>query len=417
MRLQPIALPSGPALLHVVGSLAAVLDGSGPPLLPYAAGSPPPVLPPVTDADLPEDLALVVSTSGSTGIPKRTMLTANNLLASASAAHDVLSGPGSWLLALPAHHIAGLQVIVRAVLGSAGEPSLMDLTDGFTVEGFVAAAHAMPDTPDPTYVSLVPTQVARLMGDPAGIETLAAFDAVLCGAAAIPAAVRARAHDLGIHLVTTFGMTETSGGCVYDGMPLPVSEVHIDNDRHVVLGGATVAAGYLGDPGMTADHFTDDSDGVRWFRAEDLGYLDDDGRLHVTGRADEIINTGGVKVAPGPVEDALVRYLPGVRDAVVVGVPDPTWGQIVAAAVTLVPAVGRAGLGGPSSEAGRADSSGVGSGAHSPQVPTVADARAALRGIVPDAALPRLLRVVDAFPAKGPGKPDRAAISASFAQS
>jgi O-succinylbenzoic acid--CoA ligase len=174
-----------------------------------------------------------------------------------------------------------------------------------------------------------------------------------------------------------------------------VSEVHIDNDRHVVLGGATVAAGYLGDPAMTADHFTDDADGVRWFRAEDLGFLDDDGRLHVTGRADEIINTGGTKVAPGPVEDALVRYVPGVRDAVVVGVPDPVWGQVVAAAVTLLPSRRAAG----------------------PAIPTVADARAALRGIVPDAALPRLLRVVEAFPTKGPGKPDRAAISASFEQS
>ena len=222
MRLQPIPLPSGPALLDAVGSLAAVLDGSGPPLLPYAAGSPPPVLPPVTDADLPDDLAIVVSTSGSTGIPKRTMLTANNLLASASAAHDVLSGPGSWLLALPAHHVAGLQVIMRAALGSAGEPTVMDLVGGFTAEGFVAAAHGMPDTPDPTYVSLVPTQVARLLADPAGVETLAAFDAVLCGAAAIPASVRTRAHDLGIRLVTTFGMTETTGGCVYNGMPPPV---------------------------------------------------------------------------------------------------------------------------------------------------------------------------------------------------
>lgn len=171
--------------------------------------------------------------------------------------------------------------------------AVTNLFDGFTVEGFVAAAHAMPDTPDPTYVSLVPTQVARLMGDPAGIETLAAFDAVLCGAAADPgrgARPRPRpGHPPGDDLRDD----RDPGGCVYDGMPLPVSEVHIDNDRHVVLGGATVAAGYLGDPGMTADHFTDDSDGVRWFRAEDLGYLDDDGRLHVTGRADEIINTGG----------------------------------------------------------------------------------------------------------------------------
>jgi len=395
MRLQPFPLATGPALMAAVGNIAAALDGWGPALLPYAASSPAPVLASFDEAQLPEGLALVVSTSGSTGIPKRTMLTADNLLASAGATHDVLSGPGSWLLALPSFHIAGLQVIVRSILGSAGEPAVMDLTGGFTVDGFVSAARAMPDTPDPTYVSLVPTQVARLLADPSGVETLAAFDAVLCGAAAIPAAVRTQARDCGVRLVTTFGMTETAGGCVYDGLPLPVSEVHIDNDRHVVLGGATVAAGYLGDPAMTADHFTDDADGVRWFRAEDLGFLDDDGRLHVTGRADEIINTGGTKVAPGPVEDALVRYVPGVRDAVVVGVPDPVWGQVVAAAVTLLPSRRAAG----------------------PAIPTVADARAALRGIVPDAALPRLLRVVEAFPTKGPGNPDRAAISASFEQS
>ncbi len=401
MRLQPIPLPTGPALLAAVGPLAAALDGSGPPLLPYAASSPPPVLPPSADAGLPDGLALVVSTSGSTGIPKRTMLTVDNLLASAGAAHDVLAGPGAWLLALPAHHIAGLQVIIRAALGSAGEPAVMDLTGGFTVDGFVRAARAMPDTPDPTYVSLVPTQVARLLADPQGAETLAGFDAVLCGAAAIPAGVRTWARDVGVNLVTTFGMTETAGGCVYDGLPLPVSEVHIDNDRHVVLGGATVAAGYLGDPALTADHFSADADGVRWFRAEDLGFLADDGRLHITGRADEIINTGGVKIAPGPVEDALVRYLPGVRDAVVVGVPDPTWGQVVAAAVTMLPP-------------GRFAGDGTPPGLTVPPRLTVQDARSALRGIVPDAALPRMLRVVDAFPTKGPGKPDRAAISASF---
>jgi len=388
MRVNTLPLQPGPAVLAAVPALMAALDGSGPPLAPYAAGSTPPSLPAIDAAELPDGLALIASTSGSTGVPKRVLLTADNLLSSAGAAHEVLGGPGDWLLAVPPHHIAGLAVIIRAALAS-GEPTVMDSSGGFTPASFAAAAASMPGTGDPTYVSLVPTQVTRLLADPLGRETLAAFDAVLCGGAMAPAGMRETAAEHGIRLITTFGTTETSGGCVYDGMPLPVSHVHIDNDRHVTLGGATIAHGYLTPTGVSEDGFYTDADGVRWFRTEDLGAFDDVGRLLVTARADELINSGGVKVAPGPVEDALMRFLPGVRDAVVVGVPDPEWGEVVAAAVTVLP---------------RTD-----------PPPTLADARALLRGVVPDAALPRLLQVVERLPLKGPGKPDRLTIAAWFA--
>ena len=385
----PLGLPTGPRVLDALGPLAAALTGSGPPLVPYAAHDLPPTLPPTDGTQLPEDLALVVGTSGSSGDPKRVLLTSANLRASAGAAHEVLSGPGSWLLAIPAHHIGGLQVLVRAVLGT-GEPTVLDLAGGFTPEAFVTAARSMPATSGPAYVSLVPTQLTRLLEDPSAVQVLGGFDAVLCGGASTSAAIRARARALGISLVLTYGMSETAGGCVYDGMPLPGAEIHIDNDRHVVLGGSTVGHGYLGLPGLTADRFQTDPDGVRWFRTDDLGRLDRSGRLHITGRADDLINTGGFKVAPGSVEDALVRYLPGVRDAVVVGVPDPEWGHVVAAAVTLLPSAARR--------------------------PTVQDARAALRGILPDHALPRMLRVVEAFPVLGPGKPDRWTLSLGFGE-
>jgi O-succinylbenzoic acid--CoA ligase len=386
-RLRRLAVPAGRGALGVLDPLAAALDGSGPALALEPSGRLVGRAPRPRKGELPEDLALVVTTSGSSGAPKRVMLTAANLLASAGAAYEMIGGPGAWLLALPAHHIGGVQVLVRALLGTE-DLTVLDLTGGFTAVGFVAAATSMPPTADPTYVSLVPTQLARLLEDPAATEVLAGFEAVLVGGAHTSAEVRVRATAAGVRLVRTYGMTETAGGCVYDGQPLGVSEVHIDNDRHVVLGGATVAHGYLGLRQRTLDCFHTDADGVRWFRTEDLGRLDDAGSLHVTGRADDLINTGGIKVAPGPVEDALVRYLPGVRDAVVLGVPDPQWGEVVAAAVTLEPRA-----------------------SHSP---TAADARAALRGVVPDAALPKLLYVIDAIPLLGPGKPDKSRLAAAF---
>jgi O-succinylbenzoic acid--CoA ligase len=380
---RPLAVPAGPAVLDVLPDLEAALTGRSP-VLPYAAADPPPSVPAHDPDELPDGLALAVGTSGSTGRPKRALLTADSLERSAWATHQVLGGSGGWLLAMPAHHIAGLQVLVRS-LASGVAPAVMDLRDGFSAEAF-AAASSMVRTSGAAprrYTALVPTQLARLVADPVGLEALASFDGVLVGGAATPAALVAQARGLGVRLSLTYGMSETAGGCVYDGVPLPVSRVHVDNDRHVVLGGDTVAHGYLGTPALLRDAFAVDPDGVRWFRTDDLGHFDDDGLLVIDGRADDVINTGGLKINPGVVEDAMSRHLDDVLDVVVLGLPDPEWGEAVCAAVTLVDPTGHL---------------------------TTREVRDRLRGILPDAALPRRVLVLAAIPQRGPGKPDRAAI-------
>lgn len=381
---RALAIGVGRHAADAMGPLEAALGGGGP-VAPYAADSPTPHLDP--GGGLPDRLALVVGTSGSTGLAKQALLTVDNLVASATATHEVLGGVGSWLLAMPATHIAGIQVLVRSLVAGT-TPGFLDLEHGFTTAAFVEASTALrSQAPDRCYTALVPTQLTRLLDDPAGVAALAAYDGVLVGGAATTATVLVAAQQAGVRLVRTYGMSETAGGCVYDGAPLPVSQVHIDNDHHVVLGGATVAHGYLGRPELTEDVFSLDADGTRWFRTDDLGQLDEDGLLEITGRADDLINTGGLKVAPGAVEDAIVRYVPGVRDAVVVGSSDPVWGEAVCAALTLQ------------------------RGAPMLALP---DVRASLRGLLPDHALPHRVLVVDTIPLRGPGKPDRRALVAAF---
>ena len=342
---------------------------------------------PPTPPDGPDDLALCVGTSGSTGRVKRAMLTSANLVTSATATHDVLGGAGTWLLAMPAHHVAGLQVLVRSLVAGTS-PGALDLSPGFTTEAFVAATRdLLARAPGRAYTAIVPTQLTRLLGDAPGRAALAAYDGVLVGGAATSGEALRTATGAGIRLVRTYGGSETSGGCVYDGVPLPVSLLHIDNDGHVVLGGATVAHGYLGEPALTADVFSVDADGERWFRTDDLGRLDGQGRLTISGRADDLINTGGLKVTPGAVEDAVARYVAGVRDVVVVGSAHPTWGQAVSVALTLQ-------RGAPA--------------------PTLRDVRSALRGVLPDHALPQRLLLLETIPQRGPGKPDRRALTTAF---
>ena len=177
-------------------------------------------------------------------------------------------------------------------------PVAMDLTDGFTPRAF-AAATARLDPGVRSYTSLVPTQLLRLLDHPGGAEALGRLDAVLVGGAALPPHLRARAAAAGVTVVATYGMSETAGGCVYDGQPLPCTEVALDDTGRIHLGGATVAHGYLGRPDLTQAAFGTDEDGVRWFRTDDVGHTDERARLHVDGRLDDLVNTGGSRSRRG----------------------------------------------------------------------------------------------------------------------
>jgi O-succinylbenzoic acid--CoA ligase len=390
----------------VVRAVRDALDG-GPAYAPQ---------PRLSDVDAPPGTALVLRTSGSTGNPREVALSAAALRASADATHERLGGPGSWLLALPPTHVAGVQVITRSLMaGGALHP---DTLDRFTAAGFAAVADHMPRGRR-AYVSLVPTQLHRLViaaddGEGAGLDALARFDAVLVGGAAAPAPLLARARAAGVRVVTTYGMSETSGGCVYDGVPLAGVRVRLaeadvepgSGTGVVELSGPMLAEGYVGDPDATAGAFRTDPDGTRWFRTSDLGRLDD-GRLTILGRADDVILTGGVNVAPAAVEDAIAEHLAGLGtpgEACVVGVPDAEWGQAVVAVV----ATGTAGRtsaaqgqpAGPVPVLGLADG-----GAE-----LLAGLRSAVGQRLGAPAAPRRVYVTDALPTRGPGKTDRRAV-------
>jgi len=273
------------------------------------------------DAAVDEPEPLVVETSGSTGRPKRVVLSRRAMRASADATHERLGGPGQWLLALPPTYVAGLQVLFRSVRAGA------DLVVHSSSDDIWYSREAM--TAGQTYVSLVPTQLHRSAGNALDLKALAHFDAVLVGGGPLREDERAEAERMGINVVQTYGMSETCGGCVYDGVPLDGAQVRIDDEARVLLGGPTLFDGYQDDPELTASVLSDG-----WFRTDDLGSIDEHGRLTINGRADDVIISGGVKVPAQAVEEML-RQHPSVRDVAVVGVPDPEWGELVVATVVL----------------------------------------------------------------------------------
>jgi O-succinylbenzoic acid--CoA ligase len=377
--LKALPTPSGEAAVDLwCEPLAAALSGSGPALVPVPDGPAGAAVTEMARLDEPlevADVALVVPTSGSTGVPKGALLTAEAVRVSSQEALAALGGPGDWLLAVPVTHIAGLNVLSRAVLGG-GRTVAMDLADGFTAEGFVSATSQFGR--GRRYTSIVPTQLSRLLdAGSAAVEAVASYDAVLLGGAAASPALLQRAADLGVRIVTSYGMSETCGGCVYSGVPLAGALVDLDGGR-IALGGEFVFSGYRLRPDLTAEAL-EVRDGVRWHLTRDAGRWTE-GRLEILGRIDDIITTGAEKVAPLAVEGALAA-LPGIREAVVVGVPDDEWGQAVAAAVT-------------------AD-----------RVFSIQEVRDALRPVLPSYALPRRLVVLDQLPLIGTGKPDRSAVA------
>jgi len=369
-ELRALPVPTRPAeVLALLPRLAAALAGDGPALLPVTDREP--GLPAALGVDRPvaDRIALVIGTSGSTGTPKGALLASEAITASARATQARLGGPGTWLLAMSARYIGGLQVLIRSLLAGT-EPVVADLTDGFRAENFAKAAFTALEAPGRHYTALVPTQLSRLMeGD--ALDALRGFDAIVMGGAAMPEALRRRCRDEGVNAIPSYGMSETASGCVYDGVPLEGVEIRLSDGR-IDIRGPMLADGYRDFDGESP--FVDG-----WFHTSDLGRRLEDGRLEVIGRLDDVINTGGVKVAPLLVERALTA-VDGVTDACVVGLPDPEWGQVVAAAVVAE------------------------------HRPTEEQLREAVRAAAGRAAAPKLIRFVPALPLLGPGKVDRAAV-------
>ena len=377
--MRALAIPPGPSALSLLAALEGVLDGRDGPVVPIPAGD-------LRESDLltrslrigaeiDDDIALVVPTSGTTGTPKGAMLTATALIASASATHDRLGGPGTWLLALPVHHIAGMQVLVRSSLAGT-VPVELDLSDGFDTAALPAAVARMGS--GRRYAALVANQLAKTLEDPIAAAALAEVDAVLLGGGPAPAAVLAGAAVAGIPVVRTYGSSETAGGCVYDGFPLDGVEVRVGEAGRIAIGGTTLAKGYRNP--CTPDPFAE----TGWYVTDDVGALDDSGCLTVLGRADDAISTGGLTVLPAVVEAALVQH-PAVADCAVFGVADERLGQRVVAAIV------------PDGPA-----------------PSLQDLRDFLAGSLDHTAAPREVHIVTELPRRGIGKLDRRALRERF---
>ena len=375
LTLVPAPAPGdGDAVLaSVEPALRACLDGDAP--LAVLPVGPPSVVAAARAALRPDEplepgADLVVVTSGSTGTGRGVLLPAAALRASATATVERLGGPGSWLLALPVSAVAGLQVLCRGII-TGRRPTVLG-----PGERLVDAVARMP-AGDRRYTALVPTQLHRLLDTEA--DALRAFDAVLLGGAAADEALLARARGAGVPVVPTYGMTETAGGCVYDGRPLDGVRARVA-DGGVELAGPTLALGYRLDPDGTAAAFADG-----WFRTRDAGRLSPDGRLTVHGRLDDVVVTGGVNVAPQAVE-AVLREHAAVADAVVFGRPDETWGQRVVAAVVAAPGA----------------------------TPALETLRSWVTGRLGAPAAPRELHRIDAVPTLHTGKPDRRGVAADL---
>src|SRR3954447_20658458 len=256
----------------------------------------------------------VVAPSGSSGTPEQGVLSRDAVLASAKASAARLGGSGAWLLALPSSYVAGLNVVVRSlvaghrpvVLGER-EPREAVIADGF--------------------LSLVPTQLHRWLDSADDAAALSSLAAVLVGGGPVDASLKERSRDAGIRLVATYGMAETCGGCVYDGLPLDGVGLALATDGRVRLSGPMLFEGYLDDAEATAQVLVQG-----WFHTSDAGRIDEDGRLQVLGRLDDMVVSGGVNV-PAAAVAARLREHPLVEAAEVLGVADPEWGHRVVAVV------------------------------------------------------------------------------------
>ncbi len=377
------ARPGSASASSWLAALRAALEGTGPALLPLPA-EPAGVAASLIESFRPDDaatplappgVALVVPTSGSTGEPKGAQLTGDAIRASAAATHARLGGPGRWVLALPLTHVAGLMVLARSIEAGTS-PTVVDLADGFEPAAFAAAlTEATGPGSAPLYSALVPTQLTRLLD--AGVD-LAPLDGILLGGAGAPVELLERAAAAGATVLTTYGMSETSGGCVYDGWPLEGVAVSVGDDGRVRIAGPTLFSGYRLRPDLTAAVVDDHGRLV----TQDLGRISPDGQLSILGRADDVVISGGVNVPVAQVALVLAGH-PAVQACAVAGRPDEQWGErVVAVVVPTDPA--------------------------SP--PSLEMLRAHAAGQLEAAALPTRLVLTDHLPLLPSGKPDRDAV-------
>ncbi|MBW9110202.1 AMP-binding protein [Microbacterium ureisolvens] len=376
MKLVPVV---GDDPREILRGLRGALHGAGPALaLGLVSGLP---------GEVRAGTAVVVTTSGSTGVPKSVVLSRDALTASAMSTADRI-GDGAWLLALPASYVAGLQVLVRSLV-QGREPAI--LSGAFTPHAFAAAALTMVSTEGgqrvPSYTSLVPAQLSKLLDaaehDPSVVTALRSFETILVGGQALPAATLERAEAAGARIVRTYGSTETSGGCVYDGVALGNVRLRIERGE-VQVSGPVLADGYLGDQERTDAAFLRDRDGSRWYRTGDAGLIED-GVLRVRGRIDNVIVSGGINVSLDRVE-RIVRGIPGLAFAVVVGVPDERWGEASVVVASRGEALRRS------------------------ESVQLEEARAAVQAEIGAHARPSRLVLVDELATLPSGKPDREAI-------
>lgn len=307
VALRAALLNDGPAVL-VRDARAVRLSGTGE----------------VDVVEVEDDVAVLVHTSGSSGTPKTVELSSEALRSSAVAAHERLGGIGQWLLALPLSYIAGLSVLIRAEVAGI-EPEVMQ-PGPFDPQLFLETVATM--TGERKYTSLVPVQLSRVLDfvddEPRFAPILHSLDAILVGGQALEQDLAARARVAGANVVTTYGSSETSGGCVYGGIPLTGVEVVIDEaTQEIMITGPMLANGYMGNEELTHDKFHI-RNGSSWYRTGDAGTYQD-GVLSVTGRLDRVIISGGLKVSLDAVE-AAVSKLEGYSAVTAVNIPDSEWG-------------------------------------------------------------------------------------------
>lgn len=347
---------------------------------------------------MPSRTSLIMQTSGSTTANGHLVsLSMPAIVASARSTLAHLGTPGRWILALPVNHIAGLQVLVRSIL-SGSRPVIVDTTKGFKLPALVRAINRATDHPEvPAYLSLVPTQLAQIVDESGeALQALTKVKAVLLGGASTTPYLLKRAREAGVNIVTTYGMTETCGGCVYDGLPLAGVQVAAVSGQ-IWLSGTVLMEGYLEVPLPGEESPFIEMGARRWMRTRDTGRMDGP-RLVVQGRSDDVINTGGVKVHASAVENA-ASEVRGVGEVAVVGLPDPRWGEVVTAVVVPATDVEEDDILDPLSS--------LGAGGLAEPDSLAARIRTTVAAEIGSTHAPRIIVVVPFLPKMGPSKIDR----------